>query len=261
MTAYNKVMRIWDTCNDKTWLRGNGRRNGEWGCSPGRNDTLWSDAGVKHWPDQANCTWRHFNAYCHFFYVMDSLFLVFLSISSDETICLCFLRSFSPFLCIFSSHSPSHLPMHHWQINISHFYLTIFSLCLQTASVPSPWFFTAIFCPILPHHFLTLSISLEQSYSDVHLSPHLSFTCGNLCSTHCPTAAALLMENVSHISLLSMHSFYLWRVLCFTITTALIHREGCVPWIKEFARRSQRESCFVPNRCVFSLLGIVVTEE
>lgn len=100
-------------------------------------------------------------------------------------------------------------------INFSHFYLIIFSFCLPTHIFTFfPHSLQWFLCPGLLHHlssFHSLSHYHNHALSDVSLAPHLSLTCGNLCSLHRPTA--LLDENVGNISLLSMHANRLWVFL------------------------------------------------
>lgn len=141
---------------------------------------------------------------------------VFLSISSNGTIFLGVLQSFF-FLFYVSFHlnpllSTQAILRH---INFSHFYLIIFSFCLPTHIFTFfPHSLQWFLCPGLLHHlssFHSLSHYHNHALSDVSLAPHLSLTCGNLCSLHRPTA--LLDENVGNISLLSMHANRLWVFL------------------------------------------------
>lgn len=126
---------------------------------------------------------------CSHFLVSMYLFISFLSHLPRRC---CDISTFPIFISL-SFHSAS-------QLIPIHFFLILF------------WFL----CPCLPHHHLSsfhFSLSHEHNHapSDVHLAPHLSLTCGNLCGMHHPTA--LLDKNVGNITLISMHAIRLWVFL------------------------------------------------
>lgn len=168
MTLHNsKVTRIWDSCGDETWLRGNGTGRGRMKWRMRRLIDLWE--GITHsaaTPAKLldSCIRRTVNEDISMPSVTSLIwcslsFTFFPSISGDGTISLGVSQSFSVFSMYLFISLPSYLPRHGRIVStFPHFFFYLRYLFIQPPD-SYLYLFRWFLLPCLPHHLSSFHFS------------------------------------------------------------------------------------------------------